>query len=363
MEAAFRDLTGRRHAIAMGSGRMAIALLLQALAEGDARDRVVVPGWTCFTVAAAIARAGLKVQPVDSDPRTLDFDYDALARIDWTRVLAVIPSSLLGFPADLPRLERLCAEKRAHLIDDAAQCLGASVGGRAAGTFGVAGIYSLGRGKNLAAMGGGVLVTDDDALAEKLRAGTAGLRVATDGASLARSLVYSIALHPTLYGAATRFVEVGASRFDPRFDVSLPSGYKRRLAAGLLPRLADLTAARIEAAGHYGELLADLGGIETTVPHPGATTVYLRYPVRVAPAARGRVFPLLARSGLGAAVMYPEPVHRIPGIAAHLAGGADDLPGADRLARSLFTLPTHPYVTARHRERIAHILRANLRAE
>ena len=363
LETAFQEFTGKKHALAFGSGRMAIALLLEALAVKDGRDRVVIPGWTCYTVAAAIARAGLKIDPADSDPATLDFDYARLADRDWSRVLAVVPSSLLGFPADLPRLEALCGEKGVALIDDAAQCLGARIGGRACGTFGVAGIYSLGRGKNLSAMGGGVLVTDSDDLHERLGARIAGARVGTDSASLLRAAAYSIALHPALYGAAVRFVEVGVSRFDPRFAFSLPSAFKRSLAARLLPRLPAVTAARVEAARHYAELLAGHGGIAPIAPHPSAEAAYLRYPVRVAPRARGRVYALLARAGLGAAVMYPEPVNRIPGVSAHLADEVGDLPGADRLARSVLTLPTHAFATAGHRREIARILRDRVREE
>ena len=363
LEAAFREVTGRRHALAVGSGRMAIALLLSALAERDGRERVVIPGWTCYTVAAAIARAGLAIEPADSDPATLDFDYARLEDRDWSRVLAIIPSSLLGFPADLPRLERLCREKGVHLIDDAAQSLGARIGGRACGTFGIAGIYSLGRGKNLSAMGGGVLVTDDDDLDARLRERAAEARVGAGSASFLRSAVYSVALHPALYGAAVRLVEVGVSRFDLRFQFSVPSGFKRSLAARLVPGLPAVTAARVAAARHYAELLAGHGGIVPVAAHPGAEPAYLRYPVLVTPAARGRVYHRLAREGLGAAVMYPEPVHRIPGVSAHLAERSADLPGADRLARSLLTLPTHPFATAKHRERIAAILRDGVRQE
>lgn len=363
LEKAFLKITKKKHALVVGSGRMAITMILKALAENDQRNRVIIPGYTCYTVAAAVARADMLIDPVDIDPATLDFDYDRLREHNFNDVLAIIPSGLLGFPANLPELTKLCEEKNIHLIDDAAQSLGAEIGGRPCGSYGAAGVFSMGRGKNISTMGGGAIITDSDQIDAHLRKLTDNIHRMSMFESVVRSAAYSLVLRPAFYGIATKlpFVEVGTTRFDPHFNFAIPSGFRRKLGEQMLKTLPALQEYRIKAAKHYDQLLADHSGIKHITAHDQARPVYLRYPIRVSRSARGRIYQLLNKKGLGAAIMYPEPVNKIPGISDHLVDRIDDLPQSDLISRSILTLPTHPFVNESHQQQMAEILKNNLR--
>jgi len=104
---------GVTHCAPVVTGRAALVLILRALARLGPADRteVVIPSYTCYTVAASVLSAGLHVHVVDVDPRTFDFDRAALERVDFRRVLAIVPTNLFGMPSDLPFLAGLA---RAH---------------------------------------------------------------------------------------------------------------------------------------------------------------------------------------------------------------------------------------------------------
>jgi dTDP-4-amino-4,6-dideoxygalactose transaminase len=142
-----------------------MTILLRALASLAPADRneVIVPSYTCYSVAASVLKAGLRPRIVDVVPETLDYDHDRLARTDVSRVLAVIATNLYGLPNDMPRLASLTRDAGIFLVDDAAQALGARFG-RASGTWGDAGLYSFDKGKNVSAIDGGVIVSTSAAV-------------------------------------------------------------------------------------------------------------------------------------------------------------------------------------------------------
>ena len=94
-----------------------------------------------------------------------DYDYQKLSGIDFTKVLCIVSSNLYGIPDHLVRLEQIASEHGIFLIDDAAQCMGGRVDGKFSGTFGDAGLYSLGMGKNITSIEGGIIVTNSDDMA------------------------------------------------------------------------------------------------------------------------------------------------------------------------------------------------------
>src|SRR6185436_10114869 len=111
-----------------------------------------------------------KVRLVDLNPETLDFNLDELRRADFTRVLAIVATNLYGLPNDMPAIAAIARDRGVFLIDDAAQSMNASVGGRPCGTWGDAGIFSFDKGKNVPAIDGGIVVTNDDRVAAALTA-------------------------------------------------------------------------------------------------------------------------------------------------------------------------------------------------
>ena len=120
-----------RHCVLTSTGRAGMTLLLKALRRlaPPNRDEVVLPSYTCYSVAASVVKAGLRPRIVDISATTLDFSPEALANTDFSRVLALVATNLYGLPNDLPALDRLTRDRGVFLVDDAAQAMGASVGG------------------------------------------------------------------------------------------------------------------------------------------------------------------------------------------------------------------------------------------
>src|SRR3989449_3882582 len=235
---------GIRSAFFVSSGRAALAILLRTLPQCADRREVVIPAYTCFSVPSAVARAGFVIRLCDVDPKTLDLDLNALVRLDLGKVLCIVPSGLYGLPGELGALEQIASDSRTFLVDDAAQCLGATKEGRPCGTFGDVGFYSLGRGKGITTMGGGILVTRRDDLARRIEQAVSALprpAVWNVCAAVVSALAYAAMLRPSRYWLLDHvpFLELGASHFEPDFPIAQLSAYQRRLAPRLLPPLGS----------------------------------------------------------------------------------------------------------------------------
>jgi dTDP-4-amino-4,6-dideoxygalactose transaminase len=362
------DAVGERlgvgRALLVSSGRAALALLLGALRALSPRREVVVPAYTCFSVASAVARAGLTLRLCDVDPATLDLDREALGRLDLSCALCIVPSSLYGLPSDLVRMERLARASGAFLVDDAAQTLGATQDGRACGTFGDAGFFSLGRGKGITTMGGGILVTHREELFCALEHAVRALHVPTAAdvcLALGSSLVYSGLLRPSLYWLVDRlpFLGLGGSHFDPEFPIARLSRYQRQLTRQLLPMIESYNKTRRDHADHLRAGIDGAPGIEAPRPVPGASPVYLRFPLLARDTEhRDRLLQRLARAGIRASASYPTALGDIPGIGRYLAPDQAPCPGARSIASRILTLPTHPGVTPQDVDRMVAVVRA-----
>ena len=139
------------------SGRALLYLLLEALKrkDGGIRVEVLVPGYTCYSVAASIAKAGLIIRVYDLDPATLQPDFNSLRKSTSGKTLAIIFQHLFGIPTPVDEFEEIAQKTGTPLIEDAAQALGGSIDGHLLGTIGDFGFYSFGRGKPLPIGGGG----------------------------------------------------------------------------------------------------------------------------------------------------------------------------------------------------------------
>ena len=268
LEQAIRDRFGVRHVFLTSTGRAGLTLLLRAmrrLADGT-RDQVVVPSYTCYSVPASVVKAGLRPRIVDISPHTLDYAPEALEQTDFSRVLAIVATNLYGLPNDLPALERVARRHGTFLVDDAAQALGATVGGRWSGTWGDAGLFSFDKGKNVSAIDGGILVTNSDALAAALREETARLEtpgLGTSAVHVLKALAYFALLRPWLYGIPARIPQLGLGRTVYTTDYPLAQSDRVLVALGLtmLRRLDEFTSARrANAAALLAELRANRAG-------------------------------------------------------------------------------------------------------
>ena len=365
------------HVFFAGSGREALCLLLTALRPGaEHRDEVLLPAYASYTLPAAVVRAGLRVALYDVEPASLTPRLESLRAALSRRTLAVVACHLFGFPFDLAPLAGLCREAGAVLVDDAAQAMGATVNGVPAGRMGDVGLFSLGRGKCITAVRGGVLITRDNGLAELLRPMLAaaggpkrpGKESAHNAAILLNACGFALLRRPALYRlpASLPWLRLGESIFDPGFRQSPFGSAQAALALHALAGLAEANRQRKTKAARYTESLGMNSGFRLIAPAPGAEPVYTRFPLlprcdgeadgrtRSVPPVPGgnngreRLSPARrfapAFADLGVSPGFPLPLQAIPELRPFLAHPDGDYPGAAFLARRLFTLPTHDHV-------------------
>jgi dTDP-4-amino-4,6-dideoxygalactose transaminase len=363
LEGLLQERLGVQNLFFLSSGRAAFTVLLKALQQYSERREVVIPAYTCFSVPSAVARAGLVIRLCDVDPKTLNLDLNAIGRLDLAKALCIVPSGLYGMPGDLVGLEVIARTCGTFLIDDAAQCLGATQEERHCGTFGDAGFYSLGRGKGITTMGGGILVTHRADLAQRIEQEVCKLRRPSARevcAAVGSSLVYSGMLRPSRYWILDRipFLGLGLSRFEPDFPMTKLSAYQRRLATQLFPLLDSYNRIRRDHADQLRAGIEGVEGIEVPRPMERASPVYLRFPILTRDGThRSHLLQRLREAGISASTSYPTPIGDIPGITQYLAPDQEPCLGAASIATRILTLPTHPWVASCDIEQMVTIIR------
>jgi dTDP-4-amino-4,6-dideoxygalactose transaminase len=366
---------GVRHCFLVSSGKAALALILQALHDlQPQRDEVLVPAFCCYSVPSAIVRAGLKIRLCDSDPDTLDFDFHQLAGEilpierplkaacagSNENLLAVVSVHLFGLAADTGRLRKLVSDPAVAVVEDAAQAMGAEFNGRKMGLIGDIGFFSLGRGKALSAVEGGIVVTNRDDLAEALKsrmgqvADYSHLELA---ALLAQGIALSLLQRPSLFWIpkTVPFLRVGDTIYDPQFRVRKFSPFQAGMTRNWRAKLKKYRDLRRQAAGRWAkhELPAGVSGYSNP---QGQQADFIRYPLRIR--KPGLWAGLLERSlagGCGVMLTYPDSIAGIPELESRLNG--QSAPAAGRLAKEILTLPVHPLLSAEDENRIELLLK------
>ncbi|WP_067561414.1 DegT/DnrJ/EryC1/StrS family aminotransferase [Halofilum ochraceum] len=333
-----------------GALRWAFGVLAQASPE---RSTVILPAWTCWSVAAAVEYAGLRIALVDLDPATLDFEPAALAERVGPDTLAIVSTHLLGRRPDLTSHARLAAAAGAWLVEDAAQAQDP----RAGPAPGVAvRMTSTARGKPLSTSGGGWLqVGLAGPVGAFARAWPNVPPAARGGEAIraAKAVLVDGLLHPRAFWLPARlpFLGIGRTRWPDRIEVRAASRQQQRLYPVLAAGMDRLLAGRRIAALAYADALAGLPG-----PQPGGCDIpdYAphRYPVMLtvpwldaAPRVRARA------AQAGVCGLYPRALSELEQVRALRVDGDAPMPGAERIARHLVTLPTHAGVGPRERER------------
>jgi perosamine synthetase len=352
-----------RHVIATCSGRSGLYATLRALRSlRPDRGVVAVPAYVCFSVPASIVRAGLVLQPVDVDPETLDYNFTQLESLQKEGLLCILGASLFGLVNDAPRIQAIAHAKGAFFLDDAAQALGASRDGRLAGTAGDAGLYSFGRGKVLANLEGGLIVTGSDEIAAAVEREVDAFPAASpghDGRFLLQLLAYSALLNPRLYWipASLPFLGLGVTEYKVEFPATRASKFSLALSHHLLAGLEEVARSRQRNAAEIAGLLR--GHPKFTMPGvpEGCIPSFIRFPLIARDeATREKALAGLRAAGIGASPFYPSAICDIAGIENYMAEPDFHRPQAESLARRLLTLPTHPGVTRNDLERIRRVL-------
>jgi dTDP-4-amino-4,6-dideoxygalactose transaminase len=338
LEREFATYAGARHALAVANGTAALHLICAA-AELGPGDEVVVPSMTFVATVNAIAYTA--ATPVFADVVSvtepwLDPGSVEAALTEHTR--AIMGMAYGGHPGRIADIAALGRERGLVLLEDAAHAAGSRLGGRHLGTFGLAGAFSFFSNKNLAVGEGGMVVTDDDELAARVR--------------LLRSHGMTTLSWDRHRGHASGYdvVDLG---FNYRIDEPRAALARRRLA-----RLDADNARRAELDARYRELLAGVHGLTPALPPvPGAQLAHHLFTIVLDDGVGRAPFrEELAAHGVQTSVHYP-PVHRFSIYAA-----AVDLPVTEAYAARAVTLPLFATMTLAQQDEVVDAVRAALPA-
>jgi perosamine synthetase len=334
----------------VSSGTAALTLALMGLKSSSRRTEVVIPAYTCFSVPAAVLKAGLRPVLCDINPSTFDFDHALLERTLNGDTLCVVAHHLFGIPSDIEQIRTLCRARGIFVVEDAAQAMGVESNGRSLGTLGDVGIFSLGRGKSITCGSGGIIVTSSaqiaDAVGRQCRE-LAPSSLAEVLKDFAQIVLMAMLIRPRLYWlpAALPFLRLGQTIFPKEVRLKRLSGMKAGVLREWQSRLRESGRIRSEATAYFSQRLS----IELA---NGPSHPCLRLPVFAAtPAERDRIYSLSQKQGLGLSVAYPTPVNEIPEISAAFSGTR--FPSARRVSEHLLTIPTHQWLSENDKRAIA----------
>ncbi len=314
-EAEFAAAMGGGHAVGVGTGTDAIALILRALDIGSGDEVITAPLSAAYS-ALAILMAGARPVFTDIDPSRLTLDPARIEEAIGPNTRAIMPVHLYGQPADMIAIERIAARYGLAIIEDCCQAHLATSGGRPVGTIGIAGAFSFYPTKNLGALGdAGAVLTRDAALAARIK------RLRNGG--------QSDRYHHQEPGINSRLDEVQAAVLRAR-----------------IPYLAGWTARRRELAARYRRLL---GGAPVAVPpEHDAGHVYHLFVVRSG--HRAALQAALAARGIETLIHYPVAIPQQPALA---AAAPSPCPVAERAAAEVLSLPLHPAMSTGDVDRVA----------
>lgn len=314
---------GVRHAIAVASGTDALHLAVRAAGIGPG-DEVITSPFTFIATAEAISYVGAEPVFIDVDPQTFNLDVTLIEAAITPRTKAIIPVHLFGQPADLAPIAALCRKYNLKLIEDCAQSFGAEYGGKKSGAYGDLGCFSFFPSKNLGCYGdGGMVVTDDDTLAEEIR--------------VLRNHGSRVRYHHSTIGYNSRLDELQAVIL--RIKLKRIDEYNR-----LRRQNAHLYSAKLQGSG-----------IVPPFEDGKGSHVYHQY--TVLSDQRDLLHQALTKAEIASAVYYPIPLHRQEVYAAKYA--ALSLPVAERIAVQCLSLPIYPELTAAQVEAVCTVLLAN----
>ena len=309
-EKSFAEFCGVKHAIACCNGTVALHLALLALGV-EAGDEVIVPTLTFVATANAVTYCGARLVFVDSETDTWNLDPDQIEAKITPRTKGIVAVHLYGHPAKMRELKKIASGHNLFLLEDAAEAHGAMCDGRVAGSLGDAAVFSFYANKIITTGEGGMLVTDDDALAERARL--------FRGQGMDPNRRYWHLVVGYNYRMMSLPAAIGLAQLE-KIDYQLE----------LRSRIANL----------YIERLRKINGLTWQTEQPWARHVYWMFNIVLEPEAwqsRDAVIEALGRQGIETRPVF-YPVHSLPPYAD--SSGGESFPVAENLSRNGISLPT-----------------------
>lgn len=322
-EQEFAAYCGARHCIGVGNGLEALHLILRAYGIGEG-DEVIVPSNTYIATWLAVSYAGAKPVPVEPVEQSYNLDPEKVESAITSRTRALLPVHLYGLLADMDPLWTLAEKHGLKVIEDAAQAQGALYKGRKSGSLGHAAGFSFYPGKNLGALGdAGAVVTNDDKLAEKVRA----LRN---------------------YGSRMKYYNE-VKGYNSRLD-ELQAAFLRVK----LKHLDEWNVRRVKAASVYLDSLAELDGLILPSILEATEPIWHIFPIRHS--KRDDLQKYLKDHGVDTLIHYPVPPH-LSGAYADLGIPKETFPIAEEIASSELSIPMGPHLSLEDAGYIAGVVR------
>ena len=327
-EAEFAEYVGVAHGVAVTSGSTALQLALATGGVGPG-DEVLMSASTNIATALAAYHCGAVSVPVDSEAVTGNLDLSLIESLITERTRAIIPVHLFGHPVDMDALMEIAERYDLLVVEDAAEAHGATVRGRMAGSFGDMSCFSFYANKLITTGEGGMVLTDDAELADRLR--------------YLRNLAHG----------QPRFVHQEAG-----FNFRM-TGYQAALGRSQLSRIGSVLDSKRAMASQYDSALADVPGIQTPVVQDWAEHVYWMYGIVVGPdygETRDQLMARLAESGVETRTFFC-PMNLQPFLTAQEGYRAVACPVAEHLWESGLYLPSAPSLSEAEIAEVAGLIR------
>lgn len=327
-ESEVAEFLGVKHAIGCASGTDALLLACMALKIGEG-DEVITTPFTYVATSESVIHAGATPVFADIDPDTFNFDLESVKKCITPKTKAILPVHLYGQPCDMTALKQLAKEHNLYVIEDCAQSIGSEFNGTKTGVEGDIGCFSFFPTKNLGAFGdGGLVTTNDDALAERLRM----LRA---------------------HGSRERYYHE-ESGLNSRLDEMQAAILRIKL-----PHLDQWNQGRREAANRYNDLLKPYAEkVQTPVVIENCTPVFHQYTIRLKGLTgeeRSTVQAKLRDHGVMAMIYYPVPQYKQQSHA-FLNVSADAFPVTEKTCDEVLSLPMFPEITAEEQQYVVSAL-------
>jgi len=327
-EESFSDFNGVREAVAVNSGTAALQVSLAALGLKAGDEVITTPLTFAATSNSVLSLGGIPVF-VDVDPETYNMDADRLEEAITEKTRGIIPVHLFGLPCEMDKILEIAERHDLFVLEDAAQAIGAKYHGKLVGSFGGAAIYSFYATKNLTTGEGGMIVTDDSAVAERAR------QIRDQG--------QDGKYHHVILGYNFRMTEIAAA-----------------IGLDQLEIIDELNEVRRGNASYLGSVLDQIEGIDPPFVPEESRHVYHLYAAKLDPpslgCSRDEALTILNRMGIDARPPYPLPLYKQPlyldldnpdrnplaPLFSQISYLDTSCPVSELLAKTLMLLPVHP---------------------
>lgn len=319
-EKEFSEYCGVKHAIGCANGLDALKLIIQAYGFGSG-DEIIAPANTYIASLISISANGATPVLVEPDINTYLIDPEKIEDAITSRTKAIMVVHLYGRAAGMTRIWEIARRYNLKVIEDSAQAHGAMYNGRRVGNLGDASGFSFYPGKNLGCLGdGGAVTTNDDELAEKIRA--------------LRNYGSDVKYHFPYRGTNSRLDEIQAA-----------------LLRVKLPHLDDDNAIRRRIAERYCSGIKNPNIVLPSLPDDAMQNVWHVFPVQVRNRAEFQQY--LSDNGIQTVIHYPIPPHRQP---AYVEWHGLTLPITEKIHEEIISLPISPVMTEDEVDRVVDVV-------